>query len=67
MRMGNYSQDNNKKKSICPAHTIFTPRIPVNTSCLWPCLYMFSLPNCFPHSLFKNTPLYSGVLHKYTR
>lgn len=49
---------------ICPAHALFTPGKPVNTPCLWPCLDMFSLSNCLPHSLLKHTPFYGGILQK---
>lgn len=49
---------------FCKTHTLFTPRIPVNTPCLGPFQDMFSLSNCLPNSLLEHFPFYSGVFHK---
>lgn len=52
-------------KLICPAHTLFTPWIPINTPSSGPCQDVLCLPYCLPHSYLKYPPLYSVVPWKY--
>lgn len=49
----------------CPAHTLFTPWIPINTPSSGPWQDVLGLPYCLPNSYLKNPPLYSVVLWKY--